>query len=92
MTGSTLPWRKSSRSGPWTDNCVQVAFSKSSHSVTDASCVEVAPSGGYFVVRDSKMGDASPELWFTESEWVAFIEGVKINEFDPARLRGNLVS
>lgn len=33
-------------------------------------------------VRDSKLGDRSPLLFFTPHEWKAFIQGVKQGEFD----------
>lgn len=47
------------------------------------SCVEVAdlPDGGR-MIRDSKDQGAGPVLRFTPSEWQAFMEGVKLGEFD----------
>jgi hypothetical protein len=53
-------------------------------SLTDnGTCVEVAdlPDGGR-LVRDTKLGDASPVLRYTAAEWQAFIAGVKAGEFD----------
>jgi hypothetical protein len=46
--------------------------------------VEIAatPDGGC-AMRDGKLGDDSPVLWFTEAEWRAFVLGVHNNEFDP---------
>jgi hypothetical protein len=38
-------WRKSSRSGPWTDNCVEVAFVDGAVAVRDSK----NPSGGVLV-------------------------------------------
>jgi hypothetical protein len=53
-------------------------------SFTDnGTCVEVAdlPDGGR-LVRDTKLGEASPVLQYTGAEWQAFIAGVKVGEFD----------
>jgi Domain of unknown function (DUF397) len=93
-----MQWRKSSRSGPWTDNCVEVAFEKSSFSTNQAQCVEV----GFTKSTESSVTDAcvevgkddvavhvrdsknpeGPCLHFTKGEWDAFIEGVHKREFD----------
>ncbi|MEU7766498.1 DUF397 domain-containing protein [Nocardia sp. NPDC049190] len=49
---------------------------KSSHSGTQADCVEVAfLVGGPVGVRDSK-DPTGPALVFTPTEWAAFIAGV----------------
>jgi hypothetical protein len=55
-------------------------FRKSSFSEGGGDCVEVAkiPSR---VVRDSK-DPYGPSLYFFESEWAAFVKGVKAGEFD----------
>ena len=47
------------------------------------SCVEVAdlPDGGR-LVRDTKLGEASPVLRYTEGEWTAFLDGVRDGQFD----------
>lgn len=47
------------------------------------SCVEVAdlPDGGR-AVRDTKLGEDSPVLWYTEGEWKAFLAGVRDGQFD----------
>ncbi len=47
------------------------------------SCVEVAdlPDGGR-AVRDTKLGEASPVLRYTEAEWKAFLAGVRDGQFD----------
>ena len=45
-----------------------------------ATCVEVAKVGDEYLVRDSKQPQVAP-LSFTESEWVAFVEGVAAGEF-----------
>ena len=44
----------------------------SSYSAGDAQCVEVAFVPGYRLVRDSKLGDASPVLAVSPIEWSVF--------------------
>lgn len=75
-------WRKSTWSGPWTDNCVEVdtEWRKASGSSTDITCVEVK-QGAVVAVRDS-LDPQGAVLEFTRDEWVAFVEGVKLGEFD----------
>lgn len=74
-------WFKSTRSGPWTDNCVEVRFVKSSRSGTDGACVEVGGCECGIQVRDSKDPDG-PVLNFTHAEWDAFLGGVQLGEFN----------
>ncbi len=60
-----------------------VVWRKSSRSGSSGGdCVEVAtlPDGGR-AVRDSKDPDG-PVLRYTRAEWLAFIEGAKLGEFD----------
>jgi Domain of unknown function (DUF397) len=61
----TLNWRKSSYSNG-----------------NGGSCVEVAdlPGGGR-AVRDTKDKGTGPILWFTPTEWDAFVQGVRAGEF-----------
>jgi len=47
----------------------------------EGSCVEVAPVKDVIAVRDSKDREG-PVLFFTRSEWDAFIGGAKDGEFD----------
>lgn len=56
------------------------AWRKSSH-CSDAACVEVARHDGRVLVRDSKDTGQQP-LAFTDTEWAAFLHGVKAGEFD----------
>lgn len=47
---------------------------------TNGSCVEVALLGDQVAMRDSKDKDG-PTLAFTQTEWAAFLSGVKNDEF-----------
>jgi hypothetical protein len=60
---------------------------KSSRSSTNGSCVEIEGNGvGGVKVRDSKLGDQSPILTFTATEWDAFVEGVRLGELTSKQL------
>lgn len=66
---------------------------KSSCSADADCCVEVLMADNRVLVRDSKelrdsaMGEHHQILSYTAAEWTAFIEGVKLGEFDlPHRL------
>lgn len=63
-------------------NPSSVSWTKSTLSMANGNCVEVAGlSGDLIMVRDSK--DAKgPVLGFTPAEWDAFIGGVRNGEFD----------
>jgi hypothetical protein len=57
-------------------------WQKSSLSMTNGNCVEVAPLGsGGVAVRDTK-DRTGPVLRFTPDEWTAFLGGVRNGEFD----------
>jgi predicted secreted Zn-dependent protease len=47
----------------------------------DGACVEVRTHGECVQVRDSKYR-AGPVLSFSSREWRAFLEGVRLGEFD----------
>jgi hypothetical protein len=47
----------------------------------NSACVEVAASNGSYFVRDSKNPNG-PRLDFDQSEWTAFVEGVRAGNFD----------
>lgn len=55
------------------------SFKKSTYS-SSGNCVEVA-LGDTIRVRDSKNPNTA-ELSFTQTEWDAFLKGVRSNEFD----------
>lgn len=57
----------------------QISWRKSTRCGSNA-CVEVAKVDGQYLVRDSKNPQVAA-LTFTESEWVAFTEGVVAGEF-----------
>ena len=59
-----------------------VRWTKSTLSMANGHCVEVADLGGGHVgVRDSK-DRGGPLLRFTPDEWTAFLGGVRNGEFD----------
>lgn len=53
-----------------------ITWKKSSFSVNNGACVEVAAPPGAVLVRDSKDPDG-PRLAFTPGEWGTFLAGVK---------------
>jgi hypothetical protein len=78
-------WKKSSRSnGNGGNNCVEVDanWHKSTRSNPSGNCVEVSDSIDEVRVRDTKAKGNGPILTFTRDEWIAFVEGVKLGEFD----------
>ncbi|MGH3752660.1 MAG: DUF397 domain-containing protein [Pseudonocardiaceae bacterium] len=54
----------------------------SSYSAPNVQCVEVAYLPGRRLVRDSKLGDASPVLAVSPTEWSAFTAVVKAGRLD----------
>ena len=58
-------------------------WTKSTKSNPSGNCVQVRTGDtGAIQVRDSKLGDRSPVLLFTPSEWDAFLAGARNGEFD----------
>ncbi|GAA0914550.1 DUF397 domain-containing protein [Nonomuraea longicatena] len=75
-----LQWRKSRRSGSNGGDCVEVAvLTEPEETLTHKSEEDLL-----FVLRDSK-DPQGPRLFFTSSEWDAFLLGVKDGEFDDLR-------
>jgi hypothetical protein len=62
------------------DHRDQAEWRKSSTSGV-AECVEMAHVGDQVLIRDSKDPDG-PRLRYTAAEWRAFVEGVRLGEFD----------
>ena len=58
-----------------------LAWRKSSASGA-SGCVEVAATADEILVRDSK-NRSGAVLRFTSVEWLAFLAGVRLGEFDP---------
>ncbi|WP_084964738.1 DUF397 domain-containing protein [Thermoactinospora rubra] len=75
-----LSWRKSRRSGSNGGDCVEVAVLAAPGDVA----AHKAQEDRLFVLRDSKDPEG-PRLYFTESEWQAFLLGVKDGDFDDLR-------
>ncbi len=48
----------------------------------EGNCVEVARSGDWMLMRDSKDPNG-PVHAYNRQEWAAFLAGVKAGEFDP---------
>lgn len=77
-----IVWKKSTRSGPWTDNCVEVGTWTHASGCDSSQCIEVCGvDDGDVLVRDSKNPEGFVQR-YTSDEWNAFIEGVKLGEFD----------
>ncbi|MEU0516843.1 DUF397 domain-containing protein [Streptosporangium sp. NPDC006007] len=68
-------WRKAALSSDNGGNCVEVAV------VEAIGAGHKAGLGSLYVLRDSKNPEG-PKLFFTRSEWDAFVGGVKLGEFD----------
>ncbi|WP_030907543.1 DUF397 domain-containing protein [Streptosporangium amethystogenes] len=72
---SNAVWRKAAPSDDVGGDCVEVAV------VDGLDEGHKAGAGPLYVLRDSKNPDG-PKLFFTQSEWDAFVGGVKLGEFD----------
>lgn len=56
-------------------------WQKATASVPSMNCVELADTGDYIALRDSKC-PGQPALLFTRAEIAAFVDGVRRGEFD----------
>jgi hypothetical protein len=61
------------------NGCVEIV---TPHRCESGACVDVANHTDHVLIRDSKLGDASPVLSFTRAEWDAFTAGVRDGQFD----------
>lgn len=61
-----LTWTKARASGDQGGSCAYVAHR----------------ADGMVGIRDGKAGPAGAALWFTPTEWRAFLDGAKAGEFD----------
>ena len=69
-------WHKSTRSGA-AGHCVEAFWQKSSASNPSGNCVEVKGENDLVLVRDTKLGDASPVFSFTDAEWIVFTDEIR---------------
>jgi len=75
-----MEWRKATASA--TGACVEVAVEwHKAQASGEGGCVEIKQAAGTVHVRDSKHRDG-PILHYTQTEWAAFLAGVKSGEFD----------
>ncbi|WP_028928020.1 DUF397 domain-containing protein [Pseudonocardia acaciae] len=59
----------------------RATWRKSSYSGnTSPNCVEVADRSGFVLVRDSKLGAASPILTVTTAQWHALLTAIQAND------------
>lgn len=65
------------------DDLANAAWRKSSRSSGNGgACVEVGIAPSAAGVRDTKLGDDSPTLAFTRSQWGSFLDAIKSNRLD----------
>ncbi len=79
-----MEWRKSSKSGPYSDNCVEIGmrnWRKSKRSSETGNCVEIADDDNSVFVRDTKNRD-NGTLEFSKESFKSFVDSVKVGEFD----------
>jgi uncharacterized protein DUF397 len=64
------------------NDLTRATWRKSSFSGSGNACVEVADLVTRTAVRDSKLGDGSPVLSVTATQWAAFTAGLRSGQFD----------
>lgn len=72
---SKAVWRRAVTTDDPAEDCVEVAV------IDPVDSGHKAHLGSLYVLRDSKNPEG-PKLFFTRSEWEAFVGGVKLGEFD----------
>lgn len=63
------------------DDLALATWRKSTRSVGETNCIEVANLNGHRAVRDSK-NPTGPTLVFTTPAWSAFTTGIRVGDFD----------
>jgi hypothetical protein len=58
---------------------------KARHSANNGACVELAPTAGHILIRDSK-DQNGPVLAYSGYSWRQFVAAAKTGHFDPERL------
>jgi hypothetical protein len=66
---------------PDTPTSANLGWRKAKLSLGNGQCVEVAPSNGMIVVRDSK-DPAGPTLMYPTDQFAVFLNAAKNGEFD----------
>lgn len=61
---------------------ISSTWRKASRSNPSGNCVEVRRNTDQIQVRDTKAAGNGPVLSFTLQEWSAFVDGVKVGEFE----------
>lgn len=64
-----------------TRKSTELAWRKAKRSVGNGACVEVAPSGTGFAVRDSK-DPSGPVITYSGQAWLSFVNAAKNGRFD----------
>ena len=58
---------------------------KARRSANNGACVELAPTAGRILIRDSKDQDG-PIIAYSEYSWRLFVAAAKTGNFDPERV------
>jgi hypothetical protein len=58
---------------------------KARRSANNGACVQLAPTAGQILIRDSK-DQNSPIIGYSKYSWRLFVASAKTGDFDPERL------